>query len=89
MQKLREEDQKFLSVFLSSYYREESSPEPLISNSSDISLSRFGSILAAGEFGKVTAPPQKKLRVLEKIGDGCWVGNQWNLAPNLFLKMVK
>lgn len=60
MQKLREEDQKFLSVCLSSYYREESSPEPLISNSSDISLSRFGSILAAGEFGKVTAPPPKK-----------------------------
>lgn len=88
MQKLREEDQKFLSVFLSSYYREESSPEPLISNSSDISLSRFGLNLAAGEFGKVT-PPQKKLRVLEKTRDGCWVGNQWNLAPNLFLKMVK
>ena len=34
-------------------------------------------------------PPPKKLRVVEKIEDGCRIGNQWNLALNLFLKMVK
>lgn len=57
MQKLREEDQKFLSVFLSSYYRRIFTRTPNI-NSLIFHCPDLGLNLAAGEFGKVT-PPKK------------------------------